>query len=322
MDERREQANGSAQAASAGAGTSSEGRHGRRNTLRGVVLTLVGGTCWGFSGTCAKFLMDGYAIDPVWLVWARHLGACGLFLAFACVANRDKVADLVRTRGGDASSRVLLVLTALSTMANALFYLLCVDATNSATATVLQTLALVLLMAFACVTARRLPHARESLGVVLALGGTVLLATGGNLTRLAIPELGLVFGLLCALTYALYSGLPAKILPRWGSPLINGVSMLVSGLVLTVAIRPWEHMPQLDAAGIGWLAIIIVVGTFCAYALYMQGVRDLGPLRASMLGTIEPVSATVFSALWLGTTFTPFDITGFAMIILMVYLTA
>ena len=52
-------------------------------TTRGVVLTLIGGTCWGFSGTCAKFLMDGYGVDPVWLVCVRQFFASWLFLALA-----------------------------------------------------------------------------------------------------------------------------------------------------------------------------------------------------------------------------------------------
>ena len=103
---------------------------------------------------------------------------------------------------------------------------------------------------------------------------------------------------------------------------MNGVAMLISGLILAVVIRPWEAVPAFDTVGLAWLAIIIVVGTFLAFALYLQGVKDLGPLRASMLGTSEPISATVFSALWLGTAFAPADIVGFAMIIVMVYLMA
>ena len=57
-------------------------------TTRGVVLTLIGGTCWGFSGTCAKFLMDGYGVDPVWLVCVRQFFASWLFLALAAAGGR------------------------------------------------------------------------------------------------------------------------------------------------------------------------------------------------------------------------------------------
>lgn len=293
-------------------------------TTRGVVLTLIGGTCWGFSGTCAKFLMDGYGVDPVWLVCVRQFFASWLFLALAAAVpgDRKRLRDLVRELGRGWRTLALVVVTAACMMVNSVCYIVTVKVTNSATATVLQTLALVVLMVYSCVTARRGPRRRELAGLALALGGTFLIATGGDPAHLAMPAAGLAWGLATCVTYALYSAVPEGLLKRWGSPAVNGVTMLVSGTVLLVATRPWEGVPAFDAAGVAGVVAIVVVGTFLAYALYMQGVKDLGPLRASMLGTSEPIAATVFSALWLGTAFAPTDLAGFAMIIAMVYLTA
>ena len=56
-------------------------------------------------------------------------------------------------------------------------------------------------------------------------------------------------------------------------------------------------MPALDAAGVEALAVFVVIGSFFAYMLYMQGVKDIGSVRASLIGTVEPVSATITSAL-------------------------
>ena len=268
--------------------------------------------------------MDTYAVDPIWLVCVRQLIASVLFvcLAAAMPADRGRLTEFVRTRGGGLAGVGALVLTALCMMGNSTSYVITISLTNSATATVLQTLGIVLLVLYACVENRRLPKRRELVGLVLALAGTFLLATGGDPSRLAMPLDGLVWGLVCALTYALYSAVPERALKRWGSPLVNGVAMLVSGLILAAYVRPWESAPALDATGLAWLAIIVVAGTFVAFALYLQGVKDLGPLRASMLGTSEPISATVFSVLWLGTVFLPADLAGFVLIIVMVYLTA
>ena len=294
------------------------------NTVRGVILTLVGGTCWGFSGTCAKFLMDAYAVDPIWLVCVRQLCSSVLFIALAAAvpADRERLSKLVRTRAGGIMGAGALVLTALCMMLNSTSYVVTIDLTNSATATVLQTLGIAVLMVFACVGARRLPRRREAVGLALALAGTFMLATGGDPTRLSMPPAGLAWGIVCGISYALYTAVPHESLRLWGSPVVNGVAMLVSGVILAVAIRPWEHVPSFDAVGLAWLAIIVFVGTFLAFALYLQGVKDLGPLRASMLGTSEPIAATVFSVLWLGTMFTGADLAGFAMIIATVYLTA
>ena len=109
---------------------------------------------------------------------------------------------------------------------------------------------------------------------------------------------------------------------RWGNFTVNGLAFLFSGVILTLVYRPWEHMPQLDGLAVVVLALCVVVGTFGAYALYLQGVKDAGSMRASLLGTIEPVTATVATVVWLGTSFSPADILGFALIIAMVYLTA
>ena len=295
-----------------------------RKTLRGVILTLLGGTLWGFSGTCAKFLMDGYGADPIWLVGVRQFFASWLFIALAMSnrSDRERMDELVRTRFGGPASIALFVATAVCMGVNSVCYITTVKVTNSATATVLQTLALVVLMVYSCVVARRAPRKREMLGLVLAIGGTYLLATGGDPTQLSMPVAGLLWGLGTCLTYALYTALPAKLLAKWGTPVVNGVSMLASGGAMCVIFRLWEKTPAFDLAGLAAVIAITVAGTFLAYAFYMQGVKDLGPLRASMLGTSEPIAATVFSAVWLGTSFAPTDLIGFAMIIVMVFLTA
>ena len=95
--------------------------------------------------------------------------------------------------------------------------------------------------------------------------------------------------------------------------------MLAAGVVSCVFVQPWAHMPVLDAAGIEALAVFVVIGSFFAYMLYMQGVKDIGSV--SLIGTVEPVSATITSAVMLGTVFLPTDLIGFAMIIVMMFLT-
>lgn len=289
----------------------------------GVLLTLAGGMCWGFSGTCAKFLMDNYAVDPIWMVCIRELCASILFLACAAVLPHERIhlVDLVRTCSHDAHGSVMLLLSALSMMGNSICYIFAIQTTNSATATVLQTVGMAFLLIYGCVHAHHAPHGKAFAGVLFALAGTFLVVTGGDPTHLSISGAGFAWGMATALSYALYSAIPASSLARWGSLVVNGVCQLASGLILAAVIHPWEHMPALDGAGLNWLALIIVVGTFLACALYLEGVKKLGALKASMLGTSEPISATLFSVLWLGTTFTPASLIGFALIIAMVYLT-
>ena len=64
----------------------------------------------------------------------------------------------------------------------------------------------------------------------------------------------------------------------------------------------------------------MVGGTFGAFWLFMAGMMRIGSMRATMLATIEPVMATVSAVAWTGAVFTPVDLLGFALILLMVFL--
>lgn len=289
-----------------------------RKAVVGVLATLVGGSFWGFSGTSASFLFSEYHVDTLWLMSTRQVLAGMLFMVLVLATDRARLIKLWTT---PKDRRQLLLFAAFGMLFNQFCYLTAVKLTNAGTATVFQCLQLVIIMSYTCITSRRVPRPREIAGIVLALAGTFLIATGGDPTTLKISVEGLVAGLVCAVSAACLAVLPAKILPTYGSSIVTGSAMLTAGIASSIFVRPWSNVPALDASGLEALAVFIVVGSFLAYLLYMQGVKDIGSMRASLIGTVEPVSATVTSAVMLGTVFLPTDIIGFAMIIVMMFLT-
>ena len=286
--------------------------------LTGAACVLLGGAFWGFSGTAASALFDVYHVDTMWLMSVRQLLAGALFMIIILLFDRKRFVQLWTTR---EHRRTQLIFTFFGLLANQFFYLTAVRLTNAGTATVLQCLQLVFIMAYACITAHRRPRKREITGLLMAFVGTVLISTGGDLTKLSIPPLGLAMGLLTALGAALITILPVKILPVYGSTIVTGSAMFLSGIVTTIFVQPWNNAPALDMGGIETLVVFILLGSFLAYLLYMQGVKDIGSMRAGLIGTVEPVSATVTSALMLGIAFAPTDIIGFVLIIGMMFLT-
>ncbi len=291
----------------------------RKRLLRGVLSTVAGGACWGINGTFVKILLEVYNIPELWLACVRELFASVLFLATAYVVNRSSLTSILKNKKDLFN---LAWISIVSILMSNVSYVMTISYTNSATATVLQALSVVLVLFYVCVHNRRQPRGRELIGIVLAIGGTYLLATGGNPSELNVPLLGLIWGGACALSAAALAILPNDLLNRWGSFVVNGYAMLFSGLVLALYVQPWNYIPSIDAAG--WVLIVfsIVVGTYGAYALFLQGLHEVGSVRASMLSTSEPLVAMISSILLLGTSFSVTDLIAFAMIIVMVYLTA
>lgn len=284
--------------------------------LRGVICTLLGGTLWGFSGACAQFLLSSYDIAPMTITAIRMLGAGVLFLCFMLVAKRSMLMAMLR----DRKTLVRIVIFGVfGLFLSQITYTIVIGYTNAGTATVLQCTGIMFVMVFTCLIARRLPCLREAVGLLLAIAATFIIATHGDISTLAIPLPGLIWGLANGITCAFYIIYPKQLLREWGAVAVTGLGMLAGGAVATVLAQPWTVSLDLDGTGIIAFTAIIVLGTFAAFTLYLQGVADIGPVKASLLAAIEPVSATVFSWAWLKTQFPLIDCVGFALMIAMVF---
>lgn len=295
----------------------------RRRFWRGVVAALVGGAMWGFSGTCAQYLYQHYEIDPLFVTWVRMLGSGILFLILLAFTQRGKL----RAIAGDRRELGRLALFGIAGLFVCQFtYTTSVNATNAGTATVLQSLNTVFILAATCLIMRRAPRAMELGGLALALVATWLIATKGNLTALMIPPAGLAWGLINAASCTFYIMYPKHLFARWGSLPVTGIGMLIGGIA---AVAIWglgglwgaaPVVPELGLDGVLVLAAIVVVGTLAAFGLYLHGVSIVGSVKGGLLGTTEPASAMVFAALWLGTMFTWADWIGLVLMVAMIFL--
>ncbi|RDB70127.1 DMT family transporter [Eggerthella sinensis] len=295
----------------------------RRRHTKGVLCALVGAALWGFSGACAQFLLANYDITPSFITAVRMLGAGALFLAVLVVRNRAQLRAML---GDRRTVGQLAVFGGVGLFLCQITYTIVIGYTNAGTATVLQTTGIAFVMLATCLFMRRLPRMREIVGLVAAVAATWLIATQGDPSALSLPLVGLIWGIANGLSVAFYIMYPKKLFARWGSFAVTGLGMLAGGVVATAvyfggaAFGQPLALPALDAAGLLVFAAFIVIGTFAAFALYLHGVSVVGSVQGSLLGAVEPVSATVFSALWLATAFTGADLAGCALMIAMVFL--
>lgn len=291
----------------------------RSSLTLGLLMAVGGAMLWGMNGTLSKYLMSHYGVTPLWFSCVRQLCAGMLFLA--CAAWRTPRS----LKGVVSSPREMLRMLWLALFCVLLVqvgYLEAIDWTNSATATVLQSVNILIVLVYVCIRSRKAPRRRDAIGAVLALIGVYLLATQGDPTRLALPWQGLAWGLGEAVATAGMAILPLRDIAKWGNFTVNAVTFLMSGVVLLAVAPPWRGVPALDATGWVLVALSVVFGTFAAFGLFLKGVSVIGSVRGAMVCTIEPLTAAVTSAVCLGTSFTGMDLAGFAAIIAMVFLTA
>ena len=273
---------------------------------RGIVCAALGGIFWGFSGACGQFLFNWYSVDPLWISAVRMMGAAPI-LMLLCLAR--------------SSWRSSLVLSTIFGMCFVqIAYLVAISYSNAATATVLQYAGPVMVVLVVCLLSKRRPTLKELLAMVSVVLGVFILATHGNPGNLALSPEGIVWGLLAAVGVVFYTLLPSSLMWRFGSMPVLAWCMTLSAIVTVSAVQPWNAMPTLDAIGRIAVGAMIVVGTVGGFAFYLQGVNDAGASTASLVSSVETVSATAFAVLWLGTSFMPMDFVGFIFIMITVFL--
>ena len=72
-----------------------------------------------------------------------------------------------------------------------------------------------------------------------------------------------------------------------------------------------------SAMGVFGIFFVVAVGNLIAFSAYIKGIGYIGPEKGILYGFSEPVTAAVVSTMFLGSSFTLWDLCGFILIFLM-----
>ena len=286
------------------------------NSLKGTLLTVVAGIAWGLSGTSGQYLMV-HGISALVLTNLRLLIAGGILMLLAYVTAKDKMLAFLTDKKSLLS---LLIFALIGLFLNQFAYLTAIQETNAGTATVLQYVCPVGILIYSCIKDKVAPTLGEIISIILAIGGTFLIATHGQLDQLSMTPAGLFWGLFSALTYALYIILPIALIKKWGSSLVIGMGMVIAGLVALPFTGVLQTTIPTSLDFLLAFAGIILIGTVFAYTAFLKGASLIGPVKSSLLASIEPISAVFFAFLIMDEQFYPIDFLGMAMILFAVTL--
>lgn len=160
----------------------------------------------------------------------------------------------------------------------------------------------------------------EFAAVLCALLGTFLLATHGNVKSLSISPLALFWGLLSTAALAFYTVFPKNLLQKYDTILLIAWGMLIGGICTNFVAPFWHLEGTFNFVSIGCILFVIFFGAMLPYLTFLYGVKYIGPTKSSLLASVEPLSSTAASVLWLHTHLESIDYIGIACIIATVFL--
>lgn len=114
------------------------------STRKGMLNVLIAAVLWGSSGVCAQYIMEQSRMSSQFLTMIRLLFA-GLILVTFSFMHGDKIFSILKNRK-DALS--LLIFSVVGALTVQLTFLLTIEKSNAATATVLQFLSPTIIVAW------------------------------------------------------------------------------------------------------------------------------------------------------------------------------
>lgn len=291
----------------------------KRYEIIGIILTLLGATLWGVSGTSVQFIGNFRNMNLEWLLTMRLITAGLLTVLYGWIRQGNAIFNVFR----NWRDTLGLVIFGVFGMALCQYtYFRSIVIAGAGIATVLQYLAPSMIIIYLLMRYGKRPSTGEIISVILALAGTICLMGNNSFSFESFRSDVLFWGLLSAVGVAVYSVSPVRLVATYGTIPIVGFGMLLSGLVAAV----FFHQPYSCATWDVWTVVgcfnVVFLGTIVSFNAYLEGVKRIGAVSGSILSSIEPISAAFFGWALLGNQFNWVGILGMAMIIATVIIIA
>ncbi len=291
----------------------------KRYEIIGIILTLLGATLWGVSGTSVQFVGNFRNMNLEWLLTMRLITAGLLTVLYGWIRQGNAIFNVFR----NWRDTLGLVIFGVFGMALCQYtYFRSIVIAGAGIATVLQYLAPSMIIIYLLVRYGKRPSTGEIISVILALAGTICLMGNNGFSFESFRSDVLFWGLLSAVGVAVYSVSPVRLLATYGTIPIVGFGMLLSGLVAAALFQQPHSYATWDVWTVVGSFNVVFLGTIVSFNAYLEGVKRIGAVSGSILSSIEPISAAFFGWALLGNQFNWVGILGMAMIIATVIIIA
>lgn len=271
-------------------------KHALKADLLLAFTTLIAAAGWIFS----KESLAG--LPPLLFIGTRFLLAGILLAAFAVPQLR---ALKLRQLGG------ALLIGTLFSIAMALWILGLAHSSHLGEGAFISSLGMVLVPVFARIFFREHPPLSTWLALPVSLAGFGLLLLQNGFHA----ELGQLFFLGSALTFALLYNVNSRVLRSVPVLPLSTIQMLVVGvLILPVGLLVETWPNQVTVPVLGWFVASVAIATTFRFFLQLYGQSLTTPSHAAVILMLEPMLTAMTAAWWYGETMGWLQLSGCMLI--------
>lgn len=293
---------------------------------RGFIIALTATIIWSTTGPFISYLVKTYALPSLVLAFWRDLFVAFGMLIGLLIFSRSRLA-LERKHWG------FMIWYGVSLAIFNSMWTFSVQYNGAAVATVLAFSSPAMTAVLSHIIFKEIFNGIKIISIALSFIGTILVAGAADPAAWKLNPLGIIFGLLTGLMFAIYNlqGKAAgdRHLDSWTALLYSFASAtfflfffnLASDLFIT-GQPALSNMLWLGNSLPGWglLFFLGVAPTLGGFGLYTLSIRYLSPTISNLIATLEPVFTAIWSYLFLSEMMTGIQIGGSLLLLFGVIL--
>ncbi|WP_369346825.1 DMT family transporter [Apilactobacillus ozensis] len=264
-----------------------------------------------------QFVAKNEAVPTNWFISVRTLFAGVLLLGIGYIHVGKRIFDVFKNK----ESIIRLFIYAIFGLAvNMSTFYVSIQTGNAASATILQYLAPIFIVLYGLIFLRKKPMLVDVISFLIALVGVFLAITKGNFHSLSIPMISIVFGLLSAISAAIYYSVPKKLMEENSPFVVLGWGTLIAGFGFNLYHPFWVGAPKLNTGIVLGIGGVILIGTIFAFSAVLYSLKFAPSEVSSIVDAVEPVVTFILSIIFLGLKIDMIEVLGSALIIVAIYI--
>ena len=282
--------------------------------IRSFIYIILACALWGSSCLFVNAITP-YGLSTLQMMGARSLVAFVAITLYSLLFNRKAFKT-------DPKAIWLFALVGLFIYGTGALYYASMVMTSVSTAVVLMYTAPIYVMIFSVIFLKEKLTKLKLISLIVMLGGCALVS--GIIGGLRFDALGILLGILAGFAYAGYN-IVTKISIQKGNPpitctLYGFMFMTVVALVFCEPQKTAAVTMQNPAPIITLFVALGLITSIIPYFLYTLALREIPAGTAASLGILEPMSATLFSIIFLSEKLTVISIIGMLLILSAVFM--
>ncbi len=262
----------------------------KKNSALGIVLVLLAGILWGFSGFFVNILKD----EPFY-VSSPQIGVMRLGFTFIIMLVWTLIFKRENLKAPKRCYKYFIGAGALGMVGSTVFYFYSIEMTSMAVAAVLMYTAPIIVVVLSIFVFREHLTLLKSVCCIASVVGAALVSgIIGGVKEISVS--GLLFGCAAGFSYALYSVFSSLALMRGAKPL--SITVYAFGFA-ALAMIPFGNVPGLVGKIATNPVIVLIalgqalVSCLAPYVLYTIGLKFTHASNASIMSTVELVAAAI-----------------------------